>query len=93
MQKDVYLRLNTVTSAVNITKLNETTKCDVIFSQGKFVVDGASVLGLFSLNLISDIKASITGTEEDIKGLLEGYKKNGAIVISDMVKEEKGKKH
>ena len=83
MTKKVTIRLNSIDSGVHIIDLNSRSDCETVFTQEKFVVNGVSILGLFSLCLIADSDVLITGEEKDIDDLVREYKENGIVVKSE----------
>jgi len=71
----VMIRLSSIqdvrTFVDTVTKYN----MDIDLSSGRYVVDAKSIMGIFSLDLLSPIKlCAQTDKEEDVKALLDDLK-------------------
>jgi hypothetical protein len=73
---DFYIDLNTIDKVKRFSA--KTSKCeyDIVLSTGRYIVDGKSIMGIFSLNLSNEIGVHIS----DKKGL-EDFKNNFAEFI------------
>lgn len=54
------IKLNTIDDVKNFVKICEQYKeCSIDVKQGRWVIDGKSILGVFSLNLIENLNVTI----------------------------------
>ena len=69
--------LNSIDKVKNFVSLNLNFDGDVTVYSGVYVVDGKSILGVFSLNLCNSVNVCIDGSEGDIQTLLDKYEEKG----------------
>ncbi len=67
----MYILLDTIDKVRRFVDTVTRFDCDIDLASGRYVVDGKSIMGIFSLDLMSPIKATIHGeaTEEIMNGL------------------------
>ena len=66
------VRLNTIEKVKNFVSRVSTFECDVDIIYGRYVIDGKSMMGIFSLNLMNPITVMIlSNDEEDLKNFFE----------------------
>lgn len=77
MSTEYTINLNTIDKVKRFVNISTSLTCDDIrLSSGRYIVDGKSILGIFSLDLSKDITMSLVGNEEEIKEAvdkLEGF--------------------
>lgn len=61
--KTVEIRLSTIADVRDFVNIVSATSIDVDLSSGRYIVDGKSIMGIFSLDLLSPIK--LTAYAED----------------------------
>jgi phosphotransferase system HPr-like phosphotransfer protein len=69
--KEVMIRLSTIQDVNQFVKTVSGADHEIDLSSGRYVVDGKSIMGIFSLDLLNPIKMSIHGdhTEELLEKL------------------------
>ena len=66
------IRLNTIEKVKNFVSRVSTFECDVDIMYGRYVIDGKSMMGIFSLNLMNPITVMIlSNDEEELKRFFE----------------------
>ena len=66
------IRLNSIEKVKNFVSRVSTFECDVDIIYGRYVIDGKSMMGIFSLNLMNPITVMIlSNDEEDLKKFFE----------------------
>ena len=66
------IRLNSIEKVKNFVSRVSTFECDVDIIYGRYVIDGKSMMGIFSLNLMNPITVMIlSNDEEDLKSFFE----------------------
>ena len=66
------IRLNSIEKVKNFVSRVSTFECDVDIIYGRYVIDGKSMMGIFSLNLMNPITVMIlSNNEEDLKNFFE----------------------
>ena len=63
MNNTVKIRLSTIADVRDFVNIVNRTDADVDLASGRYVVDGKSIMGIFSLDLMSDI--ALTAHTED----------------------------
>ena len=66
--KSVEIRLSTIADVRDFVNIVSATDVDVDLSSGRYIVDGKSIMGIFSLDLLSPIK--LTAYADDPADLL-----------------------
>ena len=59
------IRLNSIEKVKNFVSRVSTFECDVDIIYGRYVIDGKSMMGIFSLNLMNPITVMIHSDDED----------------------------
>ncbi|MDY3845361.1 MAG: HPr family phosphocarrier protein [Eubacteriales bacterium] len=57
--KTFYIRLNTIQDVRDFVNAVSTTDFDIDLTSGRYVVDAKSIMGIFSLDLLSPIKVTV----------------------------------
>ena len=68
----VNIRLNTLEDVRNFVNIVTRYETDIDLSSGRYVVDAKSIMGIFSLDLLSPIK--LTAHSDDVSKLFEELK-------------------
>ena len=63
--KEILVKLNSTTDIKDFVELTNVCEGNVTVYSGKYVVDGKSVMGIFSLDLSTPIKVEIDGAIPD----------------------------
>ena len=71
--KEIMIRLSTIQDVNQFVKIVAGADQDIDLSSGRYVVDGKSIMGIFSLDLMNPIKMSIHG--DNVEEILEQVKK------------------
>ena len=66
--KELYIKLTTIADVQNFVNTVHTIKGDIDLTSGRYTVDGKSIMGIFSLNLLDAIK--VTAQDADYEELL-----------------------
>lgn len=72
--KKISIKLSTIPDVLKICDINSKSGCQITASNGEYIVDGCSLLGIMSLNLMKPISLTIRGAEKDIRRLEKTYK-------------------
>ena len=71
----VMIRLSSIQDVRNFVDTVTKYNIDIDLSSGRYIVDAKSIMGIFSLDLMSPIKLSAqTDKEEEIKALMDDLK-------------------
>lgn len=77
MSTEYTINLNTIDKVKRFVNISTSLTCDDIrLLSGRYIVDGKSILGIFSLDLSKDITMNLVGNEEEVKEAvdkLEGF--------------------
>lgn len=79
------IRLN-VTSAVMFAREASKEKFDIDVKQGKYIINGKSTLGLFSLDLTDDITVEVNATYDEALNFINHCKKHLTTEIKQIEK-------
>ena len=71
--KKVSIKLESIQDVRDFVSLMTAQKADIDLSSGRYVVDGKSIMGIFSLDLLQPIEMTIHS--DDCDDLLEAIKK------------------
>jgi Phosphotransferase system, HPr-related proteins len=71
--KKVTIKLQSIQDVRDFVNLMTTQTIDIDLSSGRYVVDGKSIMGIFSLDLLSPIEMTVHS--DDCTDLLEAVKK------------------
>ncbi len=70
--KEIMIRLSTIQDVNRFVKIVSAADQEIDLSSGRYVVDGKSIMGIFSLDLMNPIKMSIHG--DNVEEILEQVK-------------------
>ncbi len=59
MVLEMWIKLNTINDVKDFVEICSKCNCEVDIKQGRHIVDGKSILGIFSLNLLEPVKVVI----------------------------------
>lgn len=79
VKKNYTIRFSTVSSVQDFCNRSINFCGDIAFTSGRWVVNGKSVLGIFSLDLSKPVDCEIEGSEEDINKFESFMKELGII--------------
>lgn len=72
--KSMYIRLNTIQDVRNFVNIVCAADCDIDLASGRYIVDAKSIMGIFSLDLLSPILLTIHGeVKEEILTALKAF--------------------
>lgn len=72
--KTAEIRLSTIADVRDFVNIVSSTNIDVDLSSGRYIVDGKSIMGIFSLDLLSPIKLTAhTDDGEDLFKALDKF--------------------
>ena len=63
--KTVFIRLSTIADVRDFVNIVTSYNGDIDLSSGRYVVDGKSIMGIFSLDLLSPIKLTAHSDDTD----------------------------
>lgn len=66
MKKILELKLREVEKVNAFCKLATQSPCDITCYSERYIVNGKSILGLYSLNLLKPITAEVEGEDSDV---------------------------
>ena len=67
-EKKLKIKLNTVNDVKNFVQICEGyRKCSIDVKQGRWIIDGKSMMGIFSLNLTEPLKVIIDYENDNVK--------------------------
>lgn len=80
-QKKVKLLINSIEKVKRFVDINTDFIGDIDVCSGKYIIDGKSIMGCFSLDLSKELEVIITADyTEDIDRIIEEYKNAHFIV-------------
>ena len=71
--KEIMIRLSTIQDVNQFVRIVASADHDIDLSSGRYVVDGKSIMGIFSLDLMNPIKMTIHG--DNVETILEQVEK------------------
>ena len=72
--KSMYIRLNTLQDVRNFVNTVSLADCDIDLASGRYIVDAKSIMGIFSLDLLSPILLTMHGeVKEEILAALKAF--------------------
>ena len=72
--KTVEIRLSTIADVRDFVNIVSATNIDVDLSSGRYIVDGKSIMGIFSLDLLSPITLTVrSGDAEKLFAALADF--------------------
>ena len=63
--KDLYIKLNTISDVRDFVNAVNSINGDIDLTSGRYTVDGKSIMGIFSLDLMNPIKITAHATDEN----------------------------
>ena len=63
--KDLYIKLNTISDVRDFVNAVNSINGDIDLTSGRYTVDGKSIMGIFSLDLMNPIKLTAHTTDEN----------------------------
>lgn len=63
--KELYIKLTTIADVQNFVNAVLTINGDIDLTSGRYTVDGKSIMGIFSLNLLDAIKVTAQDADYD----------------------------
>ena len=73
MTKDITISLENTNQIRNFIQMNTTSHCQVDVRSGHSYIDGKSIIGLLSLNLLKPLNVSVIGDSNKITALIHRY--------------------
>ncbi len=72
--KSVQIRLSTIADVRDFVNIVAKTDADIDLQSGRYIVDGKSIMGIFSLDLLSPITLTVHSDDaEEILGDLDRF--------------------
>ena len=65
IMKSVQIRLSTIADVRDFVNIVAKTDADIDLQSGRYVVDGKSIMGIFSLDLLSPITLTVHSDDAD----------------------------
>ncbi|WP_155994828.1 hypothetical protein [Butyrivibrio sp. WCE2006] len=73
MTKDIKINLENENQIIKFVQMNSKSSCQVDVRSGHSYIDGKSIIGLLSLNLLKPLYVSVIGDSNKITDLIDGY--------------------
>ncbi len=73
MTKDIKISLENENQIIKFVQMNSKSSCQVDVRSGHSYIDGKSIIGLLSLNLLKPLYVSVIGDSNKITDLIDGY--------------------
>ncbi|WP_035792625.1 MULTISPECIES: hypothetical protein [unclassified Butyrivibrio] len=73
MTKDITVSLEDADQIRNFIQMNTSSNCQVDVRSGHSYIDGKSIIGLLSLNLLKPLNVSLIGDSKKITALIHRY--------------------
>lgn len=74
MKKEYEFKLNSIESVKDFVNLASRVSADISIYSGRYIINGKSIMGIFSLDLTKVLNCSIEGSCEDIETFELGIK-------------------
>lgn len=68
------IMLNSVNDVKKFVSISNTYNIDVVIKSGRYIINGKSIMGLFSLDLSHELDVVVTGDESVVQRYLEDIK-------------------
>lgn len=81
MTKDVKINLSNEKQIRKFIQFNSTSSCQVDVRSGHSYIDGKSIIGLLSLNLLKPLYVSIIGDSSKISALINNYEESHLMAV------------
>ena len=75
MSKKFSIKLDTVELVKDFVTLTSRIDGDVVIKSDRWIINGKSIMGIFSLDLSKDLDCEIEASEEQVKIFEEGLRK------------------
>ena len=72
--KSVVVRLNNIEAITAFSNKAVKSNCKVTLLSGRYVIDGKSIMGVFSLDLSKPIECEVEGTKSEVEDFLSNIK-------------------
>ncbi|MBQ2749385.1 MAG: HPr family phosphocarrier protein [Clostridia bacterium] len=63
--KDMIVKLNSINDVKDFVNLSVASPCEIYLISGRYIVDGKSIMGVFSLDLANNIRVEAHGDAAD----------------------------
>lgn len=63
--KDMIVKLNSINDVKDFVNLAVASPCEIYLISGRYIVDGKSIMGVFSLDLANNIRVEAQGDESE----------------------------
>ncbi len=80
MEKNIKVNLENEKNLKEFIHMNRDSQCQIDIRSGQKYVDGKSLLGLFTLNLLQPVHVSLIGDENKVQDLVQSYNAHHLIV-------------
>ena len=70
--KDMLIKLKSIEDVKNFVNIAVTCPCEIYLISGRYIVDGKSIMGVFSLDLTNAIRVEIQG--ENAEDYIEKFR-------------------
>lgn len=67
MKKRIWAYLNSIDYAKDFVEIASQMPCEIDVCSGRYVVDGKSIMGLFSIDLSTPVEIVVHGTPEEVE--------------------------
>ena len=75
MSKKFSIKLDTVELVKDFVTLTSRIDGDIVIKSDRWIINGKSIMGIFSLDLSKDLDCEIEASEEQVKIFEEGLRK------------------
>jgi phosphotransferase system HPr-like phosphotransfer protein len=79
MTKNVTINLENEKQIRKFIQMNTTSSCQVDVRSGHSYIDGKSIIGLLSLNLLKPLSVSVIGESNKISALISSYEESNLV--------------
>ena len=79
MTKDVTISFQDKKQVLQFVQMNSSSSCQVDVRSGHSYIDGKSIIGLLSLNLLKPLYVSVIGDSNKISALIDGYQESNLV--------------
>ncbi|SDB27334.1 MULTISPECIES: PTS sugar transporter [unclassified Butyrivibrio] len=76
MTKDVKISFTDKKQVIKFVQMNSSSSCQIDVRSGHSYIDGKSIIGLLSLNLLKPLYVSVIGDKNKIAALINGYQES-----------------
>ena len=79
MTRDITITLENEKQVRKFIQFNTKSSCQVDVRSGHSYIDGKSIIGLLSLNLLKPLNVSLIGDSKKITDLIHNYQENNLV--------------